>query len=173
MGAPLIPSTPPLPERRRFPRVAMGDHPDVVGLRLVPGRRASLRNLSHGGACIEVASRLLPGTPVDLHATLPGWRWRGRASVVRCHVSALVLDDGVRYEAALQFDLPQEPGGPEGLLTAVMDAIGRGYHVPGDVAQSVPARAVATHDSVDGSRRVAKNTGVSETQSPRTRWHPG
>ena len=144
MAALLIPGSPLSPERRQSPRVALGDRGDVVGLRLVPGRRASVRNLSHGGACIEVASRLLPGAPVDLHATVPGWRWRGRARVVRCHVSALVLDDGVRYEAALQFDLSGDPEGAKVLLAAVLDAIGRGYHVPNGVGRLVPAREETT-----------------------------
>jgi hypothetical protein len=144
MAPSLIPLGPNSPERRQFPREVMGERGQMVGLRLVPGRGASLRNLSRGGACIQLASRLLPGTPVDLHVTLPGWSWRGRARVVRCQVAALVLDDGVRYEAALQFDLFEGPEGPQGLLSAVLDAIGRGYCVPSEGRRLVPSRVMTT-----------------------------
>jgi hypothetical protein len=148
MAASLIPGSSSSSERRQFLRVAMGERADVVGLRLVPGRGATVRDLSHGGACIEVAARLLPGTPVDLQVTALGRRWLGRARVLRCHVSALVPDAGVRYEAALQFDLSRDPEGPDQLLTAVLAAVGRVYQVPNDLPRLMPARAVTTLGSV-------------------------
>ncbi len=98
-------STPPL-ERRRFRRVALSAYGDLPRARLRPGREASLLNLSRGGACIEVASRVLPGTPVELQLAVSKWRWSGRARILRCRVSALVPENGVRYQAALQFDPP-------------------------------------------------------------------
>jgi len=130
MAAPLIQGPSHPRERRQSPRVAVDNRGPVMGLRLVPGLGASFRNLSAGGACIEVASRLLPGTPVDLQVAFTGWRWRGRARVLRCRVSALVPGEGVRYEAALQFDLSLGPDAPRALLAAVHDAIGRGYQLP-------------------------------------------
>jgi hypothetical protein len=114
MAAALSAFRPLLPDRRECPRVVGGAGAGLIRLRVLPGREASLVNFSRGGVCIEVASRLLPGTPVDLQVALPERRWCGRAKVLRCRVSALVPGEGVRYEAALQFDPPLGLGDPDG-----------------------------------------------------------
>jgi hypothetical protein len=108
----------------------MSAHGHIVALRLVPGLSASFLNLSGGGAWIQVASRLLPGTPVDLQVACLGCVWRVRARVMRCRVSALVPDDGVRYEAALQFDLSRDKDAPRALIGAIRDALTSGNELP-------------------------------------------
>jgi hypothetical protein len=82
---------------------------------------------------------------VDVVVSLPGWNWRGRATVMRCRVSALVIDHGVRYEAAVQFDLPLDPDGPKRLLEAAHKAAGDGYAIPMQAADAVSTWAVHTH----------------------------
>jgi hypothetical protein len=159
MAAPLIHGSSQSPERRQSPRVATDDRDHVVALRLVPGLGASFRNLSAGGACIEVASRLLPGTPVDLQVALSGWQWRGRARVLRCHVSALVPDEGVRYEAALQFDISRDPDAARALLVAVQDAIRRGYELPSGRASLGAHGVAATHSEAGQTGRKGRNAG--------------
>jgi hypothetical protein len=130
MGEPLTggPSNPI--ERRISVRVDVASLSGVVHLRLPPGREAVLLNLSQAGACIEATSRLLPGGRVEMHLATRGWNWRGRATVTRCRVSALVPDDGARYLAALQFDTPLGPGGTAALLEAARQAVEDGYALP-------------------------------------------
>jgi hypothetical protein len=122
-------STPPL-ERRRFCRVAATACRDIARARVRPGRDGSLLNLSRGGACIEVASRVLPGTPVEVQLAVARCRWSGRARVLRCRVSALLPEDGVRYQAALQFDPPVEASVHTELESALTAATRAGYQVP-------------------------------------------
>jgi hypothetical protein len=119
-----------LPERRRFRRVGAEACGDDVRARLRAGRDAALLDLSRGGARIEVASRLLPGTPVELQVAAARWRWSGRARILRCRVSALVPEDGVRYQAALQFDPPVDAGAGAELEAALADLPNGGYQVP-------------------------------------------
>lgn len=113
-------------ERRLSVRVEVGSLSGVVHVRLLPGREAVLLNVSQEGACIEAPSRLLPGGPVEVHISTAGWVWRGRATVKRCRVSALVPDHGARYLAALQFDPPLGRGGAAALLEAARNAIAAG-----------------------------------------------
>ncbi len=130
MGHPVT-RTPTYPtERRVSARVWVASLSGVVHLRLPPGREAVLLNLSQDGACIEATSRLVPGGRVEMHLATKGWNWRGRATVTRCRVSALVPDSGARYLAALHFDTPLGLDGPEALLEAARNAIAGGYALP-------------------------------------------
>ena len=114
MGTPLT-CTPTDPiERRISARVEVASLSGVVHLRLPPGREAVLLDLSQDGACIEATSRLVPGGRVEMHLATQGWNWRGRATVTRCRVSALVPDNGARYLAALHFDTPLGLDGTNG-----------------------------------------------------------
>lgn len=96
-------------ERRRCPRRPAGECAWVSHARLRHGLELLVINLGLGGACVEAPARLLPGSSVELHLGAPGWRWSASARVLRCHVSALLPERGVRYRAALQFDQPLTP----------------------------------------------------------------
>jgi hypothetical protein len=113
-------------ERRISVRAEVASLSSVVHLRLPPGREAVLLNVSQEGACIEAPSRLLPGGRIEVHISTVGWSWRGRATVKRCRVSALVPDHGVRYTAALQFDPPLGQNGTAALLDAARSAVASG-----------------------------------------------
>jgi hypothetical protein len=130
MGNPMT-CTPTGPiERRVSARVEVASLSRVVHLRLPPGREAVLVDLSRDGACIEATSRLVPGGRVDMQLATQGWTWRGRATVTRCRVSALVPDNGARYLAALHFDKPLGLDGPKALLEAAHEAVADGYALP-------------------------------------------
>jgi hypothetical protein len=128
---------PPI-ERRRFRRIAASACGHFPRARLRPGREACLIDLSRGGARIEATSRLLPGTPEDLQLIVATWRWTGRARILRCRVSALVPEDGVRYQAALQFDPPIDAGAQMALESVLAGASECGYQVPA-IEGSAPA----------------------------------
>ena len=148
MGEPLSNGLAVPTERRVSARVEVSSLSSVVQLRLPPGREAVLLNLSRDGACIEAGSRLLPGGAVEVHLSTRGWNWRGRAIVTRCRVSALVLDDGARYVAALQFAAPLALNGPETLLEAARDAIANGYALPAEAGAASREWAVTTRTAL-------------------------
>lgn len=77
----------------------------LVSARLRHGFDVAVLNIGPGGALVEGAARLLPGATVELQLAGPGWAWNTCARVLRCRVSGL-LEHGVRYRAALQFDRP-------------------------------------------------------------------
>lgn len=121
-------------ERRRFRRIGEAEQCAAAGARLRPGRDVSILNVSRGGACVEAASRVLPDTRVELQVTLSAWRWAVGAHVLRCHVSALVEDQGARYRAALQFERLMDADVEAQLHKALVEMGGeggpRGYQVP-------------------------------------------
>jgi hypothetical protein len=67
---------------------------------------------------------------MEMQVAISGWRWSGKGRVLRCHVSALVRGDGVRYRAALQFDPPVDAVDEERLDAALLEAAAHGYQVP-------------------------------------------
>ena len=148
MGHPLIGGPAVQTERRSSPRVEISPLAGVVHVRLPPGRQAVLLNLSRNGACIEAASRLLPGAGMEVHVSTPGWNWRGRAIVTRCRVSALPPDRGARYVAALQFAAPLATDGPAALLEAARGAFAGGYELPEEGIAPNRQRAVTTRRRV-------------------------
>lgn len=91
-------------------------------------------NVSDGGALVEGASRLLPGTHIDVHVMTPEGRVLVRSRVVRALVSC-VHADAVRYQGALVFDRDVNTAGdgyvvPDGSAEA---AIATGTHYPGSI----------------------------------------
>jgi hypothetical protein len=78
-------------------------------VRLRAGRELAVINVSPWGALVEGATRLLPGTNVDVHVTAAQGRVLVRARVIRCAVWT-VGADVVVYRGALAFsahvDLP-------------------------------------------------------------------
>lgn len=99
-------------ERRQSRRHDGGDCGWLSHARLRHGLELLVIDLANGGACVEAPARLLPGSSVELHLAAPGWRWTAAARVLRCHVSALLPERGVRYRAALQFDRQLTPPAP-------------------------------------------------------------
>ncbi len=100
-------------ERRDAQRQTAAECNWLTSARLRTGSEVAVIDLASGGALIEASARLLPGATVELHLGAPGWRWFATARVLRCRVSALVAEQGVRYRAALRFDRCLEPPGPE------------------------------------------------------------
>jgi hypothetical protein len=93
-------------ERRASRRQTGADCAWLTGARLRHGLDVAVLDIATGGAMVEAAARLLPGALVELHLSAPGWEQCVPARVLRCHVSAVVPDDGVRYRAALGFTAP-------------------------------------------------------------------
>ena len=94
-------------ERRRLRRWAPGATDALSRVRLRAGRELAVINVSGGGALVEGAARLLPGTHVDVHVTAALGRVLVRARVVRCTVWSLTADV-VHYRGALAFESPVE-----------------------------------------------------------------
>ena len=55
---------------------------------------------------VETASQILPGSPVEIYLVAADQRWLVRGRIVRCQVSSIMRERGVRYRAALAFDEP-------------------------------------------------------------------
>jgi hypothetical protein len=97
-----VSATPP-PERRMLLRRTPADTESLSRVRLRLGSELTVLDVSDGGVFVESASRLSPGSRVDVHVTTSHGRTLVRATVARAHVSAL-RSDAVRYRAALAFD---------------------------------------------------------------------
>jgi hypothetical protein len=93
----------PRRERRAATRALGANCAWLLGARLRHGFDVTIIDLGSGGALVEGNARLLPGATVELQLAGAGWSWMSSARVLRCRVSAL-LDEGVRYRAALQFE---------------------------------------------------------------------
>jgi hypothetical protein len=96
-------------ERRRATRQIPDPTQALSRVRLRTGRELVVIDVSSLGALVEGATRLLPGTHVDVHITATQGRILVRARVVRCAVWGLAADV-VLYRGALAFgmllDLP-------------------------------------------------------------------
>jgi hypothetical protein len=160
MGTPLIGGPAAPIERRVSERVELASLSGLVHLRLPPGRQAVLLNVSREGASIEAASRLLPGGHVEVHISTQGWKWRGRAIVKRCRVSALVADHGARYLAALQFEAPLEPGGTTALVEAARGVFAAGNTLPEGGTGLNGQRVVATREQGVLAAADANRSGI-------------
>jgi len=76
----------------------------------------TLVDLSSGGALVEGACRLRPGSRVELRIGVEAERVTVPARVHRCFVSTIDRHSGVRYRAALTFELPLTMTPPPDLL---------------------------------------------------------
>jgi hypothetical protein len=94
----------PAQERRLWPRRAASGCRPVIGARVRPGRDVRLVDLSQGGALIEGATRLLPGSIVELQLLVDNVRHELRGTVVRSVVKALDHAGRVHYRAAVCFE---------------------------------------------------------------------
>jgi hypothetical protein len=90
-------------ERRRTPRRVPGAAEPIARLRVRTAGALDILNVSDGGALVEGAGRLLPGTHIDVHVITPEGRVLVRSRVVRASVSH-VAPDAVRYRSGLMFD---------------------------------------------------------------------
>jgi len=110
------------PERRRWPRKPRADCPWLLDARLRSGTEVQVVDISNGGILLESASQILPGARVELFLFTRDQRWLVNGRVLRCQVSRVVKEDGVRYHAALVFNEPLailEDTGRTGQLRAV------------------------------------------------------
>jgi hypothetical protein len=89
-------------ERRAHPRLGPPecDWPACISVR--PGGEAQLVDIGEGGAQVETASRLVPGTTVLITHPEAPVGYRGR--VVRSAVAA-IRSTGLRYRVAIRFEL--------------------------------------------------------------------
>jgi hypothetical protein len=92
-------------ERRQTPRRVDPEAHGIVRVRIRPGHDASLLNISCGGAAIDTAHRLLPGTVVELQLETLVRRASARGRVARCAV-VRVEANRLWYRAALCFEEP-------------------------------------------------------------------
>ncbi len=91
---------------RRESRRAPAETLELSQAKLRHGPELLLIDVGEGGALVEASARMLPGSQVELQLASEAWGWSGRARVLRCQVSALLPEQGVRYRAALGFDRP-------------------------------------------------------------------
>jgi PilZ domain len=123
--------------------------PAISGTQAIlrPGHAVVLIDLSAGGALIEGPRPMRPGTRVHVQLVSGTRRFALNAHVLRCSVSALDPEAGVRYRGALRFDERCEAIWEAGTLD--------GYLFPNDVrtarhsaGQALPSPFVAnTHRS--------------------------
>jgi hypothetical protein len=101
-------------ERRRAPRHVPDPLAPIARVRLRTGRELTVIDLSSLGVLVEGATRLLPGTHLDVHVTSAHGRIPVRARVVRCHGWG-VTADAVQYRGAFAFGALVEfwPGSTE------------------------------------------------------------
>jgi hypothetical protein len=101
-------------ERRREARGAGRG----VRARVRPGHHLVVLDLSTGGALVEAACQLRPGSRIELHLEREDRRGLIAAHVTRCAVAAINPESGVTYRAALCFaescEWVRETGTPEG-----------------------------------------------------------
>jgi len=88
-------------ERRRTRRRS-ADH-GIVSARIRPGCEASLLDVSAGGALVETACRLLPGSSIELHLATLDRQALVRGDVLRSAVVRVRAAD-IRYRTAVGFD---------------------------------------------------------------------
>jgi hypothetical protein len=103
-------------ERRQGARRGRFEEHGILAARVRPGHRAAIVDVSAGGALIETACRLLPGSAVELHMETPTGHTTIRGRVLRCAVSG-VRPASIRYRGAIGFDrqMPRLSGAdPEG-----------------------------------------------------------
>jgi hypothetical protein len=125
-------------DRRACPRAAASAY-GIVSARVRPGYVVDVIDVSCGGALVEVARRLLPGSVVDLHVDTMGRRTTVRGRVARCTVSRLQANS-VCYEAAIAFDH---------CLSGFLEGQASGYALPAvDGLPAQAARVTATQDVV-------------------------
>jgi PilZ domain-containing protein len=91
-------------ERRRAPRTRTSG----LSARVRPGHRVDVVDVSAGGALLEAARPLRPGSGIEVQFERADRRLRMSGTVVRCGVTALDPHHGPTYRAAVAFSDPFE-----------------------------------------------------------------
>ena len=91
------------PDRRQARRRQRVEEHGIVRARVRAGRRVAILNVSAGGALVETAHRLLPGSTVELYIEGDNRQTTVRGRVLRCAVSR-VRPVFVSYRGAIVFD---------------------------------------------------------------------
>jgi hypothetical protein len=126
-------------DRRRTPRREPDERDPLARVRLRVGRELQVVNISNGGVLVHGQTRLLPGTPLDVHVVTRHGRILVRGRVVRAYVARLASDD-VWYRGAVAFE-------------RLIDASATGYEVPdprADIATSPGSPYPTTAPTADG-----------------------
>jgi hypothetical protein len=126
-------------ERRATPRLHRLEDHGIVAARVRLGHEVSLIDVSAGGALIEGACRLLPGSTVDLQFETTERRAVVRGRVLRCAVARL-QSSSVCYRGAVRFD---------GCFPWFLGDELCGYVLPTSECRSGRTRGVpTTHDAI-------------------------
>ena len=131
-------------ERRLKPRRFTDADEPIRTVRLRAGRDVEAIDVSDGGVLVEGASRLLPGTHVDVHVITRDGRVLVRSRVVRARVTAISPGE-VRYRCALAFDHLVDTGYPVPITAAGQAALTGTRYPPavGESESGVPERLSA------------------------------
>jgi len=92
-------------DRRRTPRWPSTGRHGIVSARARPGRDVQVIDVSAGGALIETAHRLLPGSAIELLLATAHRQTSIKGRVLRCRVARLGAS-AVWYRGAIGFDGP-------------------------------------------------------------------
>jgi hypothetical protein len=90
-------------ERRQSVRISANEGHGITRARVRPGHEVDLVDVSSGGALIEAAHRLLPGSTIDLQLVIRENQVAVRGRVLRCAVARLRAAT-VFYRGAIGFD---------------------------------------------------------------------
>ena len=102
----------PLIERRSDPRLPSSAVPTAHAT-LRPGCPVRVIDLSAMGMQVESDRPLRPGNRVHVRLVSDHWSLVLFALIVRCHVSALDPEGGIKYRGALRFEEPCTHLAPE------------------------------------------------------------
>lgn len=108
-------------DRRHASRRSRVEDHGIVALRIRPGYHALVIDVSDGGALIETAHRLLPGTAVELMMETSTNKTAVRGRVLRSAIAS-VRPSSVSYRGAIGFDRA---------LAWYSDDNGDGHRTPG------------------------------------------
>lgn len=138
-----------LRERRTCARREPEADESLASVRLRTGRELSVVNLSDAGLLTEGATRLLPGTHVEVHVVTREGRTLVRGRLTRAYVWAL-SGAGVRYRAAIAFERLVDTSSSRVATTHLRfanDAAGQGLPgAPHDTGSPVEASAAGSPD---------------------------
>ena len=131
-------------QRRRAGRHVPDRDESLSRVRLRTGRELAVLEISDAGTLVESATRLLPGTHVDVHVVTRNGRVLVRSRVVMAFISQLSAD-AVTYRAALAFDV-------------IVDSSPSGYGVPG---------ALRTPIATEGNGYPDTNAAIDQSAGER------